>query len=450
MRASIPGLLSAVMLLGAGLWSDGASAQVSPDGPEFQVNAYTTSSQRFGRLALDGLGNFVVVWDSVGSYGSDQSIYSIQARRYDASGTPVGNQFQVNTLTTDFQQRPGVASTSDGRFVVVWDSDVSSGSDTSNRSVQARLYDSSGAPLGPEFQVNTYTTLSQGRPAVAEVGPEGFVVAWESFGSFGTDTNGYSIQARRFDADGNPLGDQFQVNTYTTGFQSHPTLAGDPLGGFVVIWQSDGSSGSDSSGSSVQAQRFDPSGAPIGGEIQVNTYTTDDQGYPQVTMDAQGTFLVVWDSYGSSGSDDFAASVQLQRYAADGSPVGGETQVNSYTTGRQIRPWVARSARGDFVVAWSSWGSFGSDGYPFSSQARQFDANANPRGPEFQVNTYRVGEQVSTNVATDADGNFIVAFQSVGSNGTDPDISVQARRYDQLFRDGFESADASRWSAISP
>ncbi len=38
--------------------------------------------------------------------------------------------------------------------------------------------------------------------------------------------------------------------------------------------------------------------APVGGEIQVNTFTTGPQWAPALAMDADGDFVVVWTSYG--------------------------------------------------------------------------------------------------------------------------------------------------------
>src|SRR5262245_39803235 len=77
------------------------------------------------------------------------------------SPVPVGPQFQVNTYTTSFQQRPSVAADADGDFVVVWDvwdGIGSAGTDTSAQSVQGQRYASDGTPQGGQFQVNTYTT----------------------------------------------------------------------------------------------------------------------------------------------------------------------------------------------------------------------------------------------------------------------------------------------------
>ena len=50
---------------------------------------------------------------------------------------------------------------------------------------------------------------------------------------------------------------------------------------------------------SVQAQ---PPG-PVGGEFQVNTYTTGRQAYPAVAAFVQGGFVVSWESYGSYETD---------------------------------------------------------------------------------------------------------------------------------------------------
>src|SRR5262249_55956869 len=81
-----------------------------------------------------------------------------------------------------------------------------------------------GAPLGPEFQVNTYPTGSQLRPKVSADASGRFVVVWES-GYYGTGPDGSSsgIAARRFDGAGTPAGPEFVVNTYTTGPQSYPS-----------------------------------------------------------------------------------------------------------------------------------------------------------------------------------------------------------------------------------
>ncbi len=85
-----------------------------------------------------------------------------------------------------------------------------------------------------------------------------FVVVWGSEGSSGTDTFYQSIQGQRYASDGSPQGAQFQVNTYTTSVQLEPSVASAPGGSFVVAWESEGSSETDTSYSSIQAQRYRP------------------------------------------------------------------------------------------------------------------------------------------------------------------------------------------------
>jgi hypothetical protein len=104
----------------------------------------------------------------------------------------VGTEFQANNYTTGDQVNPSVAMDSDGDFVVVWES---SGQDGSSEGIFARRFDSAGALVGAEFQVNSYTTSSQSRPSVATDSDGGFIVVWESLGQ---DGSGRGVFAQRF------------------------------------------------------------------------------------------------------------------------------------------------------------------------------------------------------------------------------------------------------------
>ena len=426
------------------------SAQPPSAGPEFQVDSYVTGDQRVPRVASRPGGEFVVVWESQGSPGSDTDGDSVQAQRFDAGGQPAAGQFQVNDYTTSIQQSPDVAFLAGGAFVVVWDSLGSNGTDSDFLSVQARLFDSDGTPRGGQFQVNTYTTSTQSMPRVAG-GPSGnFVVVWSSEGSPGSDTSNFSVQARLYDASGTPLDDQFQVNTYTTLSQRTGDVAMGDAGTFVVVWSSFGSDGSDQSGNSVQARRFAADGAARGPQFQVNGYTTGSQQYPAVACDSDCNFVVSWSSQGSFGSDPTGTSVQARRYSAAGVPQAGQFQVNTYTTGNQQIPSVSADRDRDFEIVWQSeWSNRDGDG--LSVQSRWYASTGAPRGQELQINHWSTSNQGSPDVASDALGNVVIVWQSIGSAGSDHDgFSVQARRYDGLFRDGFERGDALRWSDVVP
>jgi hypothetical protein len=120
-------------------------------GGEFQVNSYTTSNQWTTAVAADAQGNFVVVWESNGSYGTDKSSFSIQAQRYDANGAPVGGEFQVNSYTTGFQGGPAVTVDFLGNLAAVWNSDGSASTDRSSLSIQGKYY-SVNAIFGDGFE----------------------------------------------------------------------------------------------------------------------------------------------------------------------------------------------------------------------------------------------------------------------------------------------------------
>jgi len=344
---------------------DAAGAAI---GGQFQVNTYTLRAQQFPAVAaLDG-GGFVVVWQSYLA-PDDPSANSIQAQRFDTSGTPAGGEFHVNAFTTGHQRTPVVAPTSGG-FVVVWGSDQAD--DDPSYSIQAQRFDANGSPLGAQFQVNSYTTGVQRLPSVVRHAG-GFLVVWDSEGGFETDTSGLSIQARRFDAAGVALGPEIQVNTYTTGDQFVPRVGADGAGGFVVSWGSYGSAGTDSDTSGVEARLLDAAGLPLGSEFQVNTYTTSYQLSPAVGPDGSGGFVVVWASYGGAGSDDDGWSIQGRHFDPSGVARGSEFQVNSYTGGHQAEAVLAPDGAGGFVVAWSSDGGFGTDTLFDSVQAQRFE-----------------------------------------------------------------------------
>ncbi len=105
-------------------------------------------------------------------------------------------------------------------------------------------------------------------------------------------------------------------------------------------------------------------------------------------------------------------------------PAGLEFQVNTYTTGRQSMPAVAVDDNGDFVVAWQSEGQDGSGGGIFG---QRFSAAGAPRGAEFPVNTYTTGTQRFLDVAADRNGDFVVVWGSNGQDGNS--YGVFGRRF---------------------
>jgi hypothetical protein len=88
-----------------------------------------------------------------------------------------------------------------------------------------------------------------------------------------------------------------------------------------------------------------------------------------------------------------------------------EFTINEHRPSDQRHPQVASAADGSFVVAWETYGQDGSNLGVFG---RRYDAGGSPRGPEFQVNAYLTGVQWQPAVSSDASGNAVVVWADIG------------------------------------
>jgi hypothetical protein len=364
-----------------------------------------------------------------------QESNDLVGRRFDSGGSALGSEFLVNSYRTSVQRSPAIASDANGNFVVVWES---SGQDGSFYGAFGRRFDSAGNPLGLDFQINSYTTDFQRLPRIAMEANGNFVVVWDSSGQ---DGSGHGVFARRFAAGGSPLASEFRVSSQTTNDQQDPVVALDSSGNFVVVWRS---FDQDGSFDGIFCRRFDSAGNAFGAEFQVNTYTTGNQYNPQVATAVGGGFVVVWG--GSQFQDGSSDGVFGRRFDPGGNALGPELLINSYTTGNQIIPRIAADSDGNFVVVWISIGQDGSSDGVFG---RRFDPAGSPLGSEFQINSFTPDLQTSPRIATGPGGNFVVVWESYGQDGSGSGVFGQrfAPAPDLIFADGLESADLTRWTA---
>jgi hypothetical protein len=383
-----------------------------PLGPEFRINTYTIHEQSHAAVASDSVGNFVVVWESDEQDGSNPGVFG---QRYASTGAPLGPEFRVNTFTPDYQNDPSIASDSAGNFVVVWSS---LDQDGSGLGVFGQRYASTGAPLGPEFRVNTFTLDYQAASSVASAATGNFVVLWTSVDQ---DGRGRGVFGQRYASSGAPLGPEFRVNTYTAHDQRYPSVASDAAGNFVVVWSSLAQDGPDRG---VFGQRYANTGVPLGPEFRVNSHTTDGQFVERsssVAVDAAGNFVVVWSSFNQDAGQSIG--VFGQRYTSAGAPLGPEFRVNTFIFGHQRSPSVAADSSGNFVVAWASEAE---DGSSYGVFGQRYDASGEPRGSQFRVNTYTTSQQLLPSVAADAAGSFLVVWDSVQDGSV---LGVFGQRY---------------------
>jgi hypothetical protein len=183
-------------------------------------------------LAVDGLGNSVVVW-SLGNGDPDSRDYSdIHARRFSSAGVPIDPEFVVNTTLRGSQGDASVAADAAGDFVVVWQTRFPG---SLFRSIFGQRFSKTGKKVGPEFRVNEDRVEKDFAPSVAMDSEGNFVVAWESFSVARPDC--VQVRARLFRRDGKPAGPEFPVAPGDAACGEAPKVAFGPQGVFAIVWQ---------------------------------------------------------------------------------------------------------------------------------------------------------------------------------------------------------------------
>ena len=280
-------------------------------------------------------GGFVVTWESFGRNSGWPSLIpgvSIYGQRYDENGDPVGSEFSINTSMV-YRRNSSVAALENGGFVVTWDSSYFGDSATS---VYGQRYNENGDPVGSEFRINTYTDDRQELSSVAGLENGGFVVTWQSWGQ---DGESFGVYGQRYDSDGNPVDSEFRVSN-TDDDQSKPSVTSLSDGGFLVTWNS---LNQDGSRSSVHGQRYDSNGNSVGSEFQINTQTNGNQSLPSVTGLANGSFIVTWQF---TENDDDTSNVYGQLFRTDGTVYTDENEHPNYIPVEHNNPTVPTPVAG--------------------------------------------------------------------------------------------------------
>ena len=338
-------------------------------------------------------GGVVAVW-----YGGNV----IHSQRFNANGTALGGNVDVSTTgTANTVVHPSVAVLKDGGWVVTWDHPNENGT----YGIVQQRYASSGARIGSETRVNSYDTSRQQYPETTALADGGWLVTWSSSGQ---DGSGWGIYQQRYNADGIRVDGERQVNTFAEGHQSLSEVAALPDGGWVVTWRSDGQDGS---GLGIYQQRYGANGQPIGPEQQVNTFTAGRQADSIAAALSDGGWVVAWESTGQDGS---GLGVYGQIYNADGSRRGGEFQINQSVLSEQHQVAVTGTSDGGFVA---SWASSNGPGGTYNIYAGRFDEDGMRVGNEFkvnQVNSSTVMPYMSyPSISARPDGGFTIVWEGL-------------------------------------
>ena len=266
-----------------GTWLLGLTGLASafvPVGSEFQVNSSSLGNQNQPSIAKSQNGQTLVMWKS-----QDGSTSAIMGQRYDTTGNSIGSESTLHLGQDSRLNHPAGFMHADGTVMVVWEGQVEGG----NRAdIFGQRYDAGNNPLGPSIQVNTVAEKTQRHPAVAMHEDGSSIVLWES--EVG-DENDTDILGQRFNASGSPVGQAFQVNTTIAGNQTNPRIVIDHQNHIFVAWQGNGPGGE---GTGLYGQRYDAMGNPVGEEFSVNSAQTPARLAPAMAMSDDGHVAVMW------------------------------------------------------------------------------------------------------------------------------------------------------------
>lgn len=381
---------------------------ISKVGTEFAVNQYTTNDQIVTSAAAVNGNEYVVVWSSNGQDGSDSGVYG---QRYLANGEALGQEFLINTTTSNGQGLGEVAALPFGGFVVSW---VSDGQDGSLHGIFAQMYDQNATPVGGEFQVNTTWGNEQFAPQVTGLSGGNFVVTWNSLGQ---DGDGYGVFGQMFDFWGSAIGGEFQVNTKTASTQSVDNVKALSDGGFIVTYRSEVA---DSGGFGVVAQRFDQNGTMVGREQLINANEAGDQFAASVAELADGNVLFV---YIDNNQDGDSGGIYGRIMDAGNQFLSAEFRLNETTAFDQSYPQVAAMPDGGFVAVWQS---LGHDGFGYGIYVRRYDAQGQAIGvAEELVNTTTAGHQSNPVIAVLDSGGFMITWTDDTIESSTDGVRVQ-------------------------
>jgi Bacterial Ig domain/Dockerin type I domain len=306
---------------------------------------------------------------------------------------------KVNVSSPLGQTVPSVAMDANGDYVVAWNNQVHLGPNYLY-DVEARVYNSAGVPQTGEIVVAQ--TTGDTRPSVA-MDPNGdFVVAYQVLN---ITTYLYGVSAQRFNLAGQAQGGVITINDGSSDSASGslPKVAIDSAGDFTIAYQ-----GYDSNSHGVFAQQFNSSGTAQGSIFRVNTPQTDNQGAPSIAMDSAGNFVIAWLDGGTAQS----AGVYAQRYNSSGVAQGGNTAIS--TVAGASDPSVAMEPTGQYVIAWQFTQTANTPGI----EAQRFDAGGNALTGVVPLSSPESYFQTNPTVAIDSEGDFVVAWESDGVNGT--------------------------------
>lgn len=284
-------------------------------------------------VAMDGYGNFLVVWE-----GGTSGVSHIYGQWYLANGRPSGGNFQIDgTAAAVINNGASVTGLDPGGAVVVWTDRRAN----PNGSLMLQRFGRGGVKLGSNIEVDASSTEAQVFGSAGADNQGRITVAWQE------GMTGSKILARRFlHGDLNPL-NSFQVAPQSDPAAIScysPSLGVASNGDFAVFWMADYGAGQ----VYRQARLYKGSGNPATDVFRVDEPGKFDyQGEVRVVNIPDPLWGFVW-----SGNEGGDWNIYYRRCNSEGFLFAPSEPVNELP-GRQMAPDVASDRRGNLLFVWN-------------------------------------------------------------------------------------------------
>ena len=317
-----------------------------PLADEFTLAHGTVDSSKARPSVAALLNNsFAVVWESTGPDGVSKKIH---LQNFDASGKS-SSSLRVLGTSGDVDRLPSLTAHSDGSVSVAWVAEMASrdvlnlGGESTRQEVNSDIFSQRVAADG---KIGTLVWVNGAKspcdaPSIAALADHSVLVGWSEYSL--SSSSGWDIRTTVVDSAGVILRSSSALNTYRPFEQVGLSFA-KGSGEIMAVWNS---RGADGSGLSVVARAIDLKGQPVGDEFIVNTTRLNDQMVPAAAPSPHG-YRVVWSGLGGMESGVDLAAKDLRTISTVGrrsiklswdSIVGSKYTVQTSTDLNQWQTW---------------------------------------------------------------------------------------------------------------
>lgn len=220
---------------GASIKAQMFTAAGAKAGNEFLVNT-TTPRDQIAPIAVRAGSGFMITWRESISDGTSNARNDLRGQIFNAAGVRLGAELMLSALPASVMGGLyDVEALSDGSFVVVTETNEKREGTGFTPNLKAQLFTSAGVSTGAGFYVNT-PDLSASKPVVAALDNGRFVVGWDTYLSTGTSSQAASaVRTQLFTATGSPVSEAVNSGTDLTQ-KLLRAVTGLKGGGFVTLW----------------------------------------------------------------------------------------------------------------------------------------------------------------------------------------------------------------------